>query len=68
MEEDPTAIDPNEEPAEGEEPPEGYEPQVELSPEQNPGIVERDGVTVDDIEDEVEDESDEGDDPGGAAD
>jgi hypothetical protein len=35
-------------PVEDQTPPPGFEPQTELAPDQNPGIVERDGVTVDD--------------------
>lgn len=43
------------EPDEDQTPPEGYVPQVDLRPDQKPVLVERDGVTVDDIEAEIED-------------
>lgn len=56
QENDHTAIEPDDSvPAvEDQTPPPGYEPQVELSPDQAPGIVERDGVTIDDVEEELD--------------
>lgn len=42
------------EPVEDQTPPPGFEPQTELAPDQNPGIAERDGVTVEDVEAEVD--------------
>jgi hypothetical protein len=41
-------------PVEDQTPPPGFEPQTELAPDQNPGIAERDGVTVEDVEAEVD--------------
>lgn len=41
------------EPTTYEVPPPDYEPQTELSPDQNPGISERGGTTVSDVEEEL---------------
>lgn len=43
------------EPVEGQTPPPEYEPQTGLSPDQSPGITERDGVTVEATEEELSD-------------
>jgi hypothetical protein len=42
------------------DPPPGYEQQVDLSPDQNRGVTERDGATVSEVDSEVDD-SDEAD-------
>lgn len=62
MEHDPTATDgePDEiaepsEPVEATVPPPGYEPQPELGSDQNPGVTERDSVTIEETETEVND-------------
>jgi hypothetical protein len=64
QEHDPTAVDPDDaaQPAEGVEdqtPPPGYEPQVDLQPNQEPGVTERAADSIEDVEAEEPNVSDE---------
>jgi len=54
-ENDPTAIDPDEV-IEDQTPPPEFEPQPDLEEGQSPGVVERPGEQVEDVEAEVDDE------------